>query len=347
MTTPLRTAEPAIALYASSASNRGGTGVYTERLIQGFRDAGIKGVVPVGSGSTGAGGKLLGEHFSVPRAVKRGGFDLLHLPAFGGRPVPGIPYAVTVHDMAFMTGPGWFPLLRSIYYRLHFPAVARGASMIIADSDFTSREIMRHLGLSSVRVYLSSPCNSSTGSLFRSKYSPGGRYIICTGTIEPRKNIEALLLAWPGVRSVHSDLTLVVAGRWGWGDRRIRDRLLSEKGVRWVGSIPGEDLNSATAGAELLVYPSLYEGFGLPPLEAAAAGVPFVIGPAETLREIYSEVASGICTAEPDSIRRGILEALDSPRDPEALRSFAGGFSMETMARNTWNCYRKVLNEDP
>lgn len=338
-------AEPSIALYASSASNRGGTGVYTERLIEGFREAGIAGVIPVGQGAKGPLGKLLSEHFSVPRRVRKGGFDLLHLPAFGGRPAGSIPYAVTVHDMAFLARPGWFPALRSLYYRLHFPGIARRASIIIADSDFTRREIKDHLGLDSVRVYLSAPANLSSDTLFRSKYGVKGRYVLYTGTIEPRKNVGALLRAWPGIHRVHGNLTLVVAGRWGWGDPGVRNSLLTEEGVRWVGSIPREDLNSATSGAELLVYPSLYEGFGLPPLEAAAAGVPFVAGPAETLSEIYAGVAAGFCTAEPDSICRAILEAIDTESDPEGLRDFARGFSMETMARNTWDCYRKALNE--
>ncbi len=110
----------------------------------------------------------------------------------------------------------------------------------------------------------------------------------------------------------------------GLGGSGCSEPALKGDGVRWVGSIPREDLNSATSGAELLVYPSLYEGFGLPPLEAAAAGVPFLAGPAETLREIYSGVAAGFCTEEPDSICRGVLEAIDTKSDPEVFEGSPG-----------------------
>lgn len=342
-TIQLRRHNKRIALYASSAANRGGTGVYTGRLINGFREAGITEVVPLGLESSGFAGKLLSEHFSIPRMVRKEGFDLLHLPAFGGRAVSGVPYAVTVHDMAFMARPDWFPSLRSLYYRLHFPRVARGASVIIADSDFTVSEIKKHLGLTASRVYLSAPENNADETLFRKTFGIEGNYILSTSTIEPRKNISTLLEAWPSIKKIHPELTLVVAGRWGWGRKETKLALLNTPGVSWVGSIPEDQLLSAFSGARLLVYPSLYEGFGLPPLEAAASALPFVIGPADTLREIFGSVAAAISGETAVSIARAVLDALDKPCKPAELREFAAQFTDEKMAENTYMAYGKAF----
>jgi glycosyltransferase involved in cell wall biosynthesis len=340
----LRRPSRRVALYASSSVNRGGTGVYTERLIKGFEEAGISEVVPIGSRGAGLPGKLLSEQFFIPRRVKREKFDLIHLPAFGGRAVRGVPYAVTVHDMAFMARPGWFPLLRSIYYRMHFPGVAARASVIIADSDFTVSEIKKYLGLTAERVYLCAPENTAEDTLFRQRSGISEDYILFTGTIEPRKNVGALLAAWPCIRKVHPGLKLVLAGRWGWGTDETKRLLSSTPGVIWLGSVGNEELLSAFAGARLFIYPSLYEGFGLPPLESAASGVPFVIGPAETLREVFSSVAAAVAGDTALSISESVLNALDTACNRAALRNFAGEFSCRQMALNTYNAYDKAFS---
>ena len=342
-TTRLPKADRRVALYGSASGNRGGTGVYTERLLRGFALAGITGVIPVGKAASGTMARMIEEHLAIPASVRRGNYDLLHLPAFGGRPVGGVPYAVTVHDLAFMRDPGWFPPLRSLYYRLHFPRVARGASLILADSDFTAGEIGELLGLPSRRVYLSAPDTPGDPFLFRERFGLRGRFILFTGTVEPRKNLQGLLNGWPAIRRVHPDMELVVTGRWGWGPGKTRELLRETPGVRWTGSIPEEMLRSAMAAAELLVYPSLYEGFGLPPLEAAVSGTPSVLGPARVLREVYGQVAAGFCGASPESIASAVLESLDTGHDRGALMDFAGRFSMERMARETWSRYLEVM----
>lgn len=342
--TPSQKAEPRVALYGASRSNKGGTGVYTQRLIRGFDLIGADGVVPLGAPGSSWLEKLVSENFRIPGKVRKKGFDLLHFPAFGGTSSGGIPYAVTIHDMAFMECPGWFPALRSLYYRMCFPGIARRASVIIADSDFTSDEIRKHLGLESRRVYLSAPLNNTEEDCFRDRFSVREEYILYTGTVEPRKNIGNLLDAWPQVRRIHGNLLLVIAGRWGWGSASLKDRLNNTDGVLWTGSIPGRLLRSAMTGARMLVYPSLYEGFGLPPLEAAASGTPFVIGPAETLKEIYGSVAAGISREDSESISSTLLDALEKQYSRDSLREFALEFSLESTARNTLECYRSVFS---
>lgn len=331
-----------MALYGAAGANRGGTGVYTRRLARGFSLAGCSSVTVLKGSGSGVFGKLFSEYVTIPGALRKGGYDLLHLPAFGGRVPGGMSYAVTIHDMAFLRCPGWFPPLRSLYYRFKFPAVARKASVIIADSEFTVSEIDSLLGLESTRVYLSAPLNTQTDQLFRKTWGVDGPYVLYTGTVEPRKNIAGLLGAWPKVLQKRPKLKLVLMGRWGWGDSALRSALGSVSGVLWTGPVPGNVLRSAVAGAEMLAYPSLYEGFGLPPLEAAAAGTPFMIGPAAALKEVYGEVAASVCGNEPDSMADSILQGLEAVTRSDVLRDFALGFSLESTALGTLQCYRRV-----
>lgn len=202
---------------------------------------------------------------------------------------------------------------------------------------------MKFLRLEAHRVYLSAPANVANEAVFRRAFDIQGEYILSTGTIEPRKNIDSLLAAWPVIQKTHPELTMVVVGRWGWGHRKTKLALLNTPGVRWVGSIADNLLMSAFSGTKLLVYPSLYEGFGLPPLEAAASGVPFVVGPSETLYEIFGSMAAGVSGESHLSIEQTVLHALEKRSDPNELREFAAKFTHVRMAENTYRIYGRAF----
>jgi glycosyltransferase involved in cell wall biosynthesis len=347
-----------VVIYGSSLGSPGGTGVYLQRLLEGMVSIGAEGVsVVTGSGVYRPGdippepyrgglSKVLAENARIPSRLRSHGVSLVHLPAFGGRPPANTPYVVTLHDLAFLERPDWFPPVRSLFYRKHFSRVARGARLVMVDSDFTGSEAVRLLGLRPGivrRVYLSTPDFTSSPDLFRSRYPSAGRdYLLYAGTVEPRKNVRSLLAAWTLIRERLPGFSLVLAGRWGWGDASLRKAIPETPGVVWTGMIPQELLRSAVSGARLLVYPSLYEGFGLPPLEAASAGVPSVLGPAAALREVYGSCAT-FCGESPDSIADAVIEAMGNTADPAELRTFAGGFSMESTARNVMDVYREAL----
>lgn len=353
----MRERVPEFAVYGASLGNPGGTGVYLRRLLEGFDalgDPSVAVAMPQGllspaealrSRQPGILSKLLAENLSIPAAIRSSGVRLVHFPAFSGRAPGGAETVVTVHDLAFMANPGWFPAVKAAWYRLAFPRVARNASLVLADSDFTASELRRRLGIVNVRtVYL---CPGRPSAPVRSPGVAGvsGEYLLFVGTIEPRKNLLALLEALPAIRDAHPGIELVVAGRWGWGDAALLERLHATKGCRWTGRMDTEALEAAYAGARLLVYPSLYEGFGLPPLEAASFGVPSVIGPAESLREVYGGVAAASCGPGSGSIAAAVLSALDREFDRDGLISFAAGFSPSRMARETLDAYRSCFAE--
>lgn len=292
----------------------------------------------------GTASKLWDEYVLAPASC-RSDCSLVHLPAFSGRVPRGVPYAVTLHDLAFLARPDWFPAARRLYYRLVFPRVARGSALVMTDSRFTAAEARRLLGIARERtrvVPLSAGRRTGDAARFRARTGIAGPFILSACTVEPRKNILALLEAWPEIRAAAGGTLLVLAGRWGWGDRQSFERLSAAPGVVRLGEVDDGLLEDALAAARLLVYPSLYEGFGLPPLEAAAAGVPSVIGPAPALSEYFSGIAAATCGAEPSSIAAAVSEALSMDVDGEALREFAASFDDGAMARRVAACYTEA-----
>ena len=348
-----------VVIYGSSLGNRGGTGVYLARLLDGLVTLNADGILVVtGSGvyrpsDVPRGGypggfrKVLSEQFRIPALLRSVDPALVHLPAFGGRPPQDIPSVVTLHDLAFMENPEWFPQVRVKYYRKHFASAARRSIIVMVDSEFTGREAVRLLGIPPERIrriYLSTPDFTASSKPFLDAFPGAGEdYLIYTGTVEPRKNVEPLLDAWRDLRMRLPGYSLVVAGRWGWGSGSLRKRLRNEPRVIWTGALSTGLIRSAVSGARLLVYPSLYEGFGLPPLEAASAGVSSVIGPAAALSEVYGEVAAAQCGPSPGSIRDAILTALESPPDSDALRKFASRYTSSAMAGNVLEIYGEAL----
>jgi glycosyltransferase involved in cell wall biosynthesis len=336
--------EPLVGLYASGAGNRGGTGVYIQRLIDGFRRTGADWVVPLGAGMRGTLSRAFMEFAVLP--VSSGRFRLMHLPSFAGAVPRGVGSVVTVHDLAFLARPRWFPALRGAYYRAVFPAMARRARMVIADSDFTADEAVRLLGIPRERirrVYLShgNPCAGGLPD-FPGAWGIPGEYGICACTVEPRKNIPTLLRAWRMLVSRRPGAVLVMAGRWGWEDASLKNELEGCPGVVLTGPLSREMLDAAVSRARFMVYPSLYEGFGLPPLEAAALGVPSVLGPASALREVYGRV--GLFPDDnPEAYCEAMTELLENPRDPRVLRDFASPFTDEAMAAATAAVYRECM----
>jgi glycosyltransferase involved in cell wall biosynthesis len=241
--------------------------------------------------------------------------DIVYSPDFTAPPVVRTPSVVTVHDLAFEVAPDYAPAGLRAYLQSVVPRQVRKADAVAVVSKTTARDLEERYGVDPGRMTLVS--NGVDERFFDARpLTPEQRaergippeYLLMVGTLEPRKNhlgaFEALLRS-----EVGRDLPLVVAGRRGWSDEQIVERIAELKGrVIWLRYVPESLLPALYAGAQATIYPSWYEGFGLPALEALAAGAPLVTSTAPSLVEIASGVARQADAGDVD----GLAEAIDA-----------------------------------
>ena len=234
----------------------------------------------------------------LPRAARRAGVDVLHCTTYRGPVRGGPPVVVTVHDLAVFRHPEAFPRWTRTYGRLVVPHVIRAARRVIAVSEFTRRELVELLRVPEERIRV---VPNAVEEEFRPEGPAAeGNYVLAVGTLEPRKNLARL-----GEAAQRAGLELRVVGARGWGDVSVNGG-----GVRWLGELPDEELARLYRGAVCFAYPSLYEGFGIPILEAMACGAPVVTSAGGATEEVASGAAVLVDPLDPAEIARGIEEAV-------------------------------------
>jgi glycosyltransferase involved in cell wall biosynthesis len=241
------------------------------------------------------------------------GLDVLHCPTFRGPVRSRVPVVVTVHDLAVLRHPGTFNQWTRRYSRLAVPRVARAARRVIAVSEFTRGEIVELLGVPADRLRV---IPNAVGEPFgREGPAATGDYVLAVGTLEPRKNLAAAQQA-----AGRLGVELKVVGAQGWGGVEVDG---------WLGRVSDEELAALYRGARCLVYPSLYEGFGIPVLEAMACGTPVVTSTGGATEEVAGGAAVLVDPHDPTAIAAGIEEAV-ARRDELRARG------LERAARFTW-----------
>ena len=234
---------------------------------------------------------------ALPRAARRAGVDVLHCPTYRGPLRDGPPLVVTVHDLAVFRHADAFPPWTRTYSRLVVPLVARTARCVIAVSEFTRREVVELLRVPEERVRV---VPNAVDDEFRPDGPAAeGDYVLAVGTLEPRKNLERV-----GEAARRAGVELRVVGARGWGGVSANG-----SGVRWLGELPDEELARLYRGALCLAYPSLYEGFGIPILEAMACGAPVVTSLGGATEEVAGGAAVLVDPLDPAAIASGIEEA--------------------------------------
>jgi glycosyltransferase involved in cell wall biosynthesis len=212
---------------------------------------------------------------------------------------------VFIHDMVFCKFPETVRANILWILRLTFKHTIKRADCIITGSEFAKREILKYnnfLPEERIKVipdgidlqYYEQANDSSKIPRMREKYGMPYEYILYLGTLEPRKNIERLIEAYAVAKSTGDMPPLVIAGRKGWMYDSIFQRLIDLKlheNVIFLGYFPDEDKPVLYAGAKFFIFPSLYEGFGLPPLEAMACGTPVIVSNATSLPEVCGDAA--------------------------------------------------------
>ncbi len=285
--------------------------------------------------------------------------DLYHEPSLWPLAFKG-PTIITLHDLTHLHYPSTQPAarLREIERRLGHGV--QQARLILTDSQFVADEAQRYFGLGPERFVIA-PLGAAARFHPRSSESlqqalqPHGvqpqRYFLCVGTLEPRKNLSLALRAHAELpEALRQHFPLLVVGMAGWKGEQLADELhtaLASGHVRLLGYLPDEQVAELMAGARALIFPSMYEGFGLPALEAMASGTPVVLTPRSAMPEVAGTAGNYI---EPDDVY-GLCEAMRRLADDqahwqacrEAGLQRATLFSWERCAKLTAHAYHQAL----
>ncbi len=266
----------------------------------------------------------------LPAEAFCGRMDLFYSPDFVLPPQLAGRRLLTVHDLAFLVHPECAVPSLEWYLRRAVPRSIARADLLLADSHHTRQDLTRLLGVAPERVEVLypgvepafRPLEPATLGKVRTRYGLPERFLLTVGTIEPRKNLPRLLEALAGLPE-HLRLPLIVVGRPGWLYEETFaavERYGLQKEVRFLGFVPQEDLPALYNLALALVYPSLYEGFGLPPLEAMACGTPVLTSRTSSLPEVVGESAVLVDPADVPSIREGLRRLLEDEELRRHLR---------------------------
>jgi len=268
------------------------------------------------------------------------------------------PAAILVHDLAFRIRPREVPWQQRLYFRATLPPALRQAAAVLVPSESTRRDLLqlyRIPGLEEkVEVIAEGVPSAVTAGPLPEGVDPG--FVLAVGTVEPRKNYPRLLAAYRHLRGRGSlpfiingrpgVPQLVIAGRAGWAYGDTLQRIAAEPGVRYLGHVDEPTLAALYESASVLAFPSLYEGFGLPLLEAMSRGVPAVVGAAGALPELAVGAAISV-NAEDITAIAGALERLLAD---EALRQKLGeegkrlarGYTWANAAERTLDVLRRI-----
>lgn len=303
--------------------------------------------------------RLLWEQLALPRLARRARLDLLHSPHYTRPFWLPCKSIVTLHDMTFFL----YPELHTQAKRLFFPAAIRAsaplADALIAVSENTRQDAIRLLHLPPQKVFTVhhgvtddfKPINEP-GLLenVRHKYGLPSQFILYVGLVEPRKNLPLLLRSFKKATDEGIQASLVVAGSFGWMVDAVFEQIRAlglETKVLFTGYIPRQDLPMIYNLADLLVYPTLYEGFGLPVLEAMACGLPVVATEVSSIPEVIGEAGVLVPPTDEDALAQAILSVWrDSDlrrRLSEQGRERALTFTWQRTAQETAWIYHQVL----
>jgi glycosyltransferase involved in cell wall biosynthesis len=264
---------------------------------------------------------------ALPREARKRKISVLHCPTFRAPFSTTVPLVVTVLDLAVLRHPGMFNQWSRHYSRLAVPRVVQAASAVITISEFTRSEVVDVLGTPPEKVHAIPIAVEAPFTADGPRAD--GDYVLAVGTLEPRKN---LALVQQAARALAVPLRVV--GARGWGGVDVDG---------WLGRVGDDELAALYRGARCLVYPSLYEGFGLPVLEAMACGTPVVTSRGGATEEVAADAAVLVDPLDVQSIAAGIEEAIgrgDELRAKGLQRAQA--FSWDRVARETWAVYERV-----
>ena len=360
----------------------GGAGIYTIQFIRALAslETGYKFVIfahdsgkkQISTSETGAlawvcfpdknpAHRLLWEQTAFPRQVRNSGVDLLHSLHYT-RPIRlPCPSVVTFHDMTFFLYPQYHTLFKRLYFPLAIRFSAHKSDALITVSNNTKEDTMRLLGVPEHKITpiplgvsddFTVISNKELLQHIREKYNLPQEFILHVGVVEPRKNLTLLLKSFQELIRDGSKISLVIAGQLGWMYEDVFKQV-DELGIReeviFTGYIPPEDLPGIYNLARIFVYPSVYEGFGLPPLEAMACGTPTITTDISSMPENIGDAGILVPPGDEAALTEAMRSLLDNPDLQEHLSRTgtqrAGRFTWEANAQAAIKVYKQVLEK--
>jgi glycosyltransferase involved in cell wall biosynthesis len=298
----------------------------------------------------------LGHYLDLANRWRK--YDLYHEPNY----IPlrsELPTVATIHDLSVLLHPQWHPADRVAYYERSFHDGLRQCGHLLAVSEFTRQEVIRVLNVAPDRITCTPlgvraelrPMDETTIRGTIRRLGLPAEYLLFVGTIEPRKNPLMLMRAYcdlPG--EVRERCPLLLAGSWGWNAGEFAEYYEREgrhRGVVHLGYVPNGDLAAIYGAARALVFPSFYEGFGLPPLEMMACGGAVLASSAGAVVEVVGQRAHLVAAADfigwRDAMRRVIIDDDWQRHLRRGVREWAAAFSWERCAQQTLGVYRSML----
>jgi glycosyltransferase involved in cell wall biosynthesis len=282
--------------------------------------------------------RIAAEMTVLPAAARREKVDVLHSVGTTSPLVTPCPSVVTIHDLIYEHFPNTFPRASRAGLRALVGPGARRATRVHAISEFTKRDVMERLRVPEERIDVvlngfgvERAARATPAEQLRARWGLGAdRVVLCVSAALEHKNLPRLIEAMRGV-----DARLVVAGHQG------RERLAGE-GVTFTGWVDDADLEGLYALADAAVYPSLFEGFGMPALEAMARGVPLACSNATSLPEVTGDAAVLFDPRDVGAIRAAVRQVLAGDDLVERGRARAAEFTWERCARGVWEVYEKA-----
>jgi glycosyltransferase involved in cell wall biosynthesis len=275
---------------------RAGTARHVRGLLGALRDRPGLDLELLAFGGPGRASSVARDAVWYPHGLARRtrSLDVLHCTTYRGPTAPRIPTVLTVHDLAILRAPEVFPRWHRLYGRFGLQRVLRAAHAIVAVSEFTRMEIVELAGVPDERIRV---VPHGVDAVFTAAGPRAeGDYVLAVATLEPRKNLARAVEVARG-----AGVELRVVGARGWGGVDVDG---------WVGEIPDGELAALYRGARCLLYPSLYEGFGLPVLEAMACGTPVVTSVGTAMEEVAGGAAVLVDPVDVTAIAAGIDEAV-------------------------------------
>jgi alpha-1,3-rhamnosyl/mannosyltransferase len=305
-----------------------------------------------------AGIRSLATQWQVPRALAAAGIELFHATYWLTAFRPGMPAVLSLYDVIGLQPEGGLGVLRRATLRLGTALALRSARRVITLSEFSRRDVARRTGYPMDRIDVTplgvskrfQPPTPGDVAAMQARWHLAGPYILYVGSNKPHKGLDVLVEAWGTLAGSHPHAVLAIAGPW---DRRYAApmdatrRLGLEGRVRFLGPVAEELLPTLYGGAAAFAFPSRYEGFGLPPLEAMACGAPVVAADASSLPEVVGDAALLVPPNDAAALAAALADLL-APDGPAARLRVAGlarasRFSWRRTAETTLASYRSAL----